>query len=60
VWSRWGEQVFEAREFEQYWDGSYKGGDHYVPDGLYTYQIIYRGECDPEKVEEVGFIVVVR
>lgn len=60
VWSRWGEQVFEAREFEQYWDGSYKGGDHYVPDGLYTYQIIYRGECNPEKVEEVGFIVVVR
>jgi len=60
IWNRWGEEIFTTKEFEQPWDGSFKGNAHYVPDGIYTYLVRYKGECASERVEKVGVIMIVR
>ena len=61
VWNRWGDQVFKSNSIEEPWIGNaYEGGEYFVPDGVYSYTITYRGECSSEKIEEVGYIVVTR
>ncbi|MFN8864359.1 MAG: PKD domain-containing protein [Flavobacteriales bacterium] len=61
IWSnRGGEIIFRSSFFDKPWDGTFLENDEEVPNGVYPYLVSYRGECNPEKVEEVGFIVVVR
>jgi gliding motility-associated-like protein len=61
VWNRWGDQVFKSNSIEDPWIGNaHQNGEHYVPDGVYTYAVTYRGQCSSDKIEEVGYIVVTR
>lgn len=40
VFNRWGDVVFESKDYTQVWDGSAKGiSDYAVPDGIYPYWI---------------------
>ena len=39
VYNRWGGVVFQTDDPEYGWDGSYNGGGHYVPDGVYAWVI---------------------
>ena len=42
VYNRWGQQVFEAENYDNTWDGTYQGEP--LPDGAYYYVIICDGE----------------
>ncbi|MFM9984920.1 MAG: PKD domain-containing protein [Flavobacteriales bacterium] len=61
VWNRWGDQVFKSNSIEDPWIGNaHQNGEYYVPDGVYTYAVTYRGQCSSDKIEAVGYIVVTR
>ncbi|MFT5247572.1 MAG: gliding motility-associated-like protein [Flavobacteriales bacterium] len=60
VFNRWGEVVFDSEDSNQVWDGSFQGSDHYVPNGLYTYSLVYASACSAEKVVKKGYITVIR
>jgi gliding motility-associated-like protein len=60
VWNRWGDEIFRSADIQAYWDGSWQGQEHYVQNEVYTYQVKYRGECNPEKVEKVGYVTLIR
>ncbi len=38
IYNRWGQKMFETKDFNQGWDGRFNGD--YVPDGAYVYYII--------------------
>ncbi len=56
---RWGEVVFSSDDIETPWVGDHQSGTHYVPDGIYTYQIKVKG-IDTDAYERVGQISVMR
>ncbi len=43
IYNRWGDWVFHSTDPEDVWVGNVKGGDHYAPEGLYSYRIIWKG-----------------
>jgi gliding motility-associated-like protein len=60
VFNRWGEVVFETSIFEQGWDGSFQGGDYYVPDGMYVYRVETKSITSQERKEIIGTVLIVR
>ncbi|MBI1268453.1 MAG: PKD domain-containing protein [Cryomorphaceae bacterium] len=60
VFNRWGEVVFETKIFEQGWDGSFQGGDYYVPDGMYVYRVETKSITSQERKEIIGTVLIVR
>ena len=60
--NRWGEVVFRTDDPNQPWDGSDNGGEYFVPDGVYHWQL--RGEVQLPKevvgIEDSGHITIVR
>lgn len=43
IYDRWGDWVFHSTDPEEVWIGNVKGGDHYAPTGLYSYQLKWKG-----------------
>ena len=60
IFDRWGEKVFETFEFEQGWNGSYNGGEYFVPDGLYIWRIETRSLTSLERKELIGHVLIMR
>lgn len=60
VWNRWGEEVFKTDHPDDFWDGSYQGGEHYTQDEVYTWQVEYRSSCSSEKITKKGYVVLMR
>jgi gliding motility-associated-like protein len=58
IFNRWGEIIFESRNFDFEWDGTYKGTP--VRNGVYPWTIRYRSVNDNEDVHLNGFVTVVR
>jgi gliding motility-associated-like protein len=59
IYNRWGQVVYEMDSPSQFWDGSFRGGDYYVSDGVYAYTL--RGVAwNLSTVETTGFITVLR
>lgn len=64
IYDRWGVKIYHAHgnSFDgyPYWDGSVRGGNHYVSDGVYTY--IFRGKKvgRVDIIKESGHITVFR
>ena len=59
IYNRWGQVIYEMDSPSQFWDGSFRGGDHYVSDGVYAYTL--RGVAwNLSTVETTGFITVLR
>ncbi|MFK7757367.1 MAG: gliding motility-associated C-terminal domain-containing protein [Flavobacteriales bacterium] len=46
IFDRWGEAIFHTTELGDYWDGSDERGDHYVPNGVYSWQILVDQDTD--------------
>ncbi len=60
VFNRWGEVMFETNDADKAWEGDFKGGEYYLPDGLYTYYIKLKW-IHAEQFEEVrGTILMYR
>ena len=57
IYSRWGELMYESKNLEDKWDGTYKGSP--VRAGTYVYKINYRSMVDKEYSIN-GTVTVVR
>ena len=57
VFNRWGEVLFKSVDINDGWDG--KVQDKLVPDGVYSYRILYSKKSIPlEKYEKIGSFVL--
>jgi gliding motility-associated-like protein len=54
IYNRWGELIFESRDTEVGWDGTYKGNMSQV--GLYTWVIRFKDDDNDEKYEFSGHV----
>jgi hypothetical protein len=60
IFNRWGEQVYSSANPEEAWTGSFKGGEYFVPDGIYTYLISLKSSETGELLELAGSITLIR
>ena len=64
IYNRWGEEIYHdyGSSFDSYpfWDGSVRGGDYYVADGVYVYIVQGKKVGRAEVVKEQGHITVFR
>ena len=58
IYNRWGEKLFETKEIEMGWDGTYKGET--VTNGVYLYQIRFKTTEDLTFQNIGGILNVVR
>ena len=58
IYDRWGEMIFEAKDFSNTWDGTYKGKACQI--GTYTYRILYKRKYSEERHHVVGHISLIR
>ena len=58
IYNRWGEMVFQTKKLNTPWDGSYKNGGYFCPDGVYTWQVKYR--CENDDYEKRGHVTLLR
>jgi len=59
VFNRYGEVVFKTNDINEPWDGSYQGGSHFVPNGVYNYQLTAIGKRE-NTIEKKGRISIFR
>jgi gliding motility-associated-like protein len=60
VFNRWGDLVFESQDSTQPWTGGSQDGNHYVPDGVYTYLAKFRDNQNDVNYVYKGYVVVAR
>jgi len=64
IYNRWGNEIYHAEgdsyDSYPYWDGSVKGGSHYVSDGVYTYTFKGKRIGRAEVIQRAGHISVFR
>ena len=58
IYNRWGELIFQAKDFYSAWDGTYQGIK--VPVGTYTYRINYKEKKSELREFIVGHVSLVR
>ncbi len=59
IYNRWGDIVFAGIN-DDFWDGSFNGGSHYVADGVYTYTLVGRRDDVIDLVQTNGHITIFR
>ena len=57
IFSRWGSKIFETRDIQHGWDGTYQGDQ--VPEGVYVFRVIATG-FDGRKISRTGTVTVIR
>ncbi|MFM9985267.1 MAG: gliding motility-associated C-terminal domain-containing protein [Flavobacteriales bacterium] len=60
IFDRWGDIVFESTHSYARWTGNFKGGQYYVKDDVYVYQIEYRQIDVVEGKKIVGHVSMLR
>jgi gliding motility-associated-like protein len=58
IFNRWGELIFETRNLNQGWDGTYQG--KVVKDGSYVWQMEFKKKDDIERVIKTGSVNLLR
>jgi gliding motility-associated-like protein len=60
IFDRWGEVVFESTDFEQGWDGRFKG--EFVVTNVYSWKVVYTvyNNKGSERVEKLGTVTLIR
>lgn len=59
VFNRWGETVFYSTDVTEPWLGNSPGGDHYVPNGVYSYVVRVKG-FNSDAFEKKGTVTLMR
>ena len=60
IYNRWGELIFESRDAEFGWDGTYEGDSGIVQDGIYTWRIDFKLRNSDKRIAENGHVTLVR
>ena len=60
VFNRWGEVVWESRDADARWDGTYGFNHHKCPDGIYSWKIQYKQRNTDEKITKTGHVTIIR
>jgi gliding motility-associated-like protein len=58
IYNRWGELIFETHDASIGWDGTY--GGELVPEGTYTWRIIFKAPNNDKKYEDSGHISIMK
>lgn len=58
IYNRWGELIFQTRDSQKCWDGTYKGMKQ--PPGVYVYQVKTKSPCSPVPVYRKGTVALIR
>lgn len=58
IFDRWGNQLFEGRSLDDYWDGSYKGKP--LPQGAYLFMAKYQSHFEKGWKEASGPVILLR
>ena len=59
IYNRAGEEIFYSNDINTPWDGSFKGREHYVPNGIYNYRMLAIGKRE-NVIEKAGHICLIR
>lgn len=59
VFNRNGEIIFESRDMEEFWDGGVRGGDYFVPNGIYSFTL-KATDARYNSFERSGHIQIIR
>ena len=43
IFNRYGDVVFDSKDYREVWPGDYRGNGYYVPNGIYSYIVTTRG-----------------
>lgn len=60
IYDRWGKLVFETNDPNKGWIGNYQGGNHYVPPGVYNWQLKVMNKFSREIEMHSGHITLLR
>lgn len=60
IYTRWGEKIFESNNPRQPWIGEAFNGQHFVPDGMYIYDVSIRFSGESETNNYRGHIIAIR
>ena len=60
VFNRWGEIVWESKDADARWDGTYSKSPYMCPDGIYTWKILYKQKDTDEKITRTGHVTIMR
>jgi gliding motility-associated-like protein len=58
IFNRWGEIIFESKDAEEGWDGTYN--NKIVPDGIYTWTIRLKDNENDKKYTYTGHVNVLK
>jgi gliding motility-associated-like protein len=60
IYNRWGELIFETRDVNWGWDGSYRMAGRDVQQGIYTYKIAYKNPKLDQRKTIVGHVTLIK
>ena len=58
VFDRWGNLIWETKDPEESWDGTYKGKPSQT--GVYAYKVYFFSKCYSKTIETIGSVLLVR
>lgn len=60
IFDRWGNKIFETDKTDEPWLGNINGGDHYVQNDVYVWQIICKDLISAETKDFKGHVTIIR
>jgi gliding motility-associated-like protein len=60
IFDRWGTVIFESTDPNERWTGEYQDGDHFIPDGVYSWLLFFRGRDEINSQSTSGIVSVTR
>jgi len=58
IFSRWGEFIFETKDINTGWDGTYKG--RLVQIGIYAWVLDYQTVCGDKNIRKYGYVMLLK
>jgi len=60
IYDRWGNLVFSSIDPLEKWTGSFQGGTHFLADGIYNWQLFFRGAFEVNAKSTSGTVILWR
>ncbi len=59
IYNRYGERIYATTDPQDVWTGNSSGGKHFVPDGVYEWQLKYKNRSN-EVFQKTGHLTLIR